>query len=101
MTRAIVASGIVMVLALGACAGDPDQGSITSTTPAYSEMVVEEHVPVEEHLVEEQFPVEEHTVVQGDDVEPEDGVATLPEPGDGLERPKSPNTTMIVPPPRD
>ena len=90
MTRAIVASGIVMVLALGACAADPEQGPTIPTTTVYSETVVEEQVPAEEHTVE-----------QGEDIGPDDGTGILPEPGDGLEHPKSPNTTMIVPPPRD
>jgi hypothetical protein len=96
MTRAIVASGVVMALALGACAADPDQGSITPTTSVHSETGAEEQAPVEE-----QAPTEEHTVEQGDDIGPDDGAGILPEPGDGLEHPKSPNTTMIVPPPRD
>jgi hypothetical protein len=90
MTRAIVASGIVMVLALGACAADPDQGPITPSTTVHSETVVEE-----------QAPTEEHTVEQGEDIGPDDGAGILPEPGDGLEHPKSPITTMIVPPSRD
>jgi hypothetical protein len=80
----------VAVLTLGACAGNPEQGSTTSTTPAYSETVVEE-----------QAPTEERTVEQGEDIGPDDGAGILPEPGGGLEHPKSPNTTMIVPPPRD
>ena len=90
MTRVIIALSFVVVVALGACAGNPEQGSTTLTTPVYSEM-----------LVEEQVPVEEQTVEQGKDIESDDGTGILPEPGDGLEHPKSPNTSMIVPPPRD
>jgi len=122
MSRAVMASSMVVALVLGACAVGPEQGSTAPTTLVRSERVVDEPDVGKEQAVEhgesaEGLPdsavscqyattVDRTTTssvpVDCDvDAEPVDGDAILPEPGDGLVRPKSPNTTMIVPPLRD
>jgi hypothetical protein len=120
--RLIVMGSILMALVLGACVAEPDQNSATTTTRDHTESTVSDQTEAEGQTVEDTVPAEatsdtavssqetptttlpsDSTTPAVDDDNTESGgePGVLPEPGDGLDHPKTPNTSMVVPPPMD
>lgn len=111
-----------MMLVLGACAAEPGQDSATTTTQAHAESTVSDQPNTEGRTVDNTVPAEttpgaavssqtastttlpsvsSTAAVNGGDTGSVSERSVLPEPGDGLDHPKTPNTSMIVPPPID
>ncbi|MEN8239486.1 MAG: hypothetical protein ABFR53_09820 [Actinomycetota bacterium] len=112
----LIAALLVGVLLLTACSVDPEEGTTTSRTPSTTAAETQDDdVAVGENdntsdPVESGLPAESSTTTSGEanastttgPGSDDPGVtSTLPEPGGGLEVPKTPTTTLITPPPQD
>ena len=123
VTKLLAVASVVMMLAVGACSVEPDQGTTTTATTGTTEQLdtstdgkgdeavetdvgrtnLERDDPVQAPPDTAGVTTTEASTSSDEDaaVTPPDDASPLPEPGDGLEHPKAPNPTMIVPPPQD
>jgi hypothetical protein len=90
----MVAGLVVITLVLGACSVPPDQPG-ASTTTSLDQTVTTATTSSDQTVTTVASSESTDTEVQDTDL------GVLPEPGSGLEHPKTPNTTKVVPPPQD
>lgn len=90
----MVAGLVVMTLVLGACSVPPDQPG-ASTTTSLDQTVTTATTSADQTVTTVASTESIETEVQGTDS------SVLPQPGSGLDHPKAPNTTKVVPPPQD